>query len=161
MLRTKLISGEDESDLRSARFYANPSLAPSPDWPMLCVVQAGQLQGVFRTSSITTPTTTTVVSAPALGSLLLTDVVISADKVNNTTLTVQFTDGVDTAIIIAPDTINEAVNLSWSPAGRIQGWQDARIDVVTGGAGTPAVTILLGYIKMPIGVPFAEWDALR
>ena len=117
--------------------------------------------GTFKSANITTGTTTEITAPDTGGSIIITDIVIAADKVNNTTLVIQFSDGTDTALIIGPDTVNEAVNFSWSPKGRIQGWKDARIDVITGGAGTPAVTVTVGYIKVPVGISFAEWDALR
>ena len=88
---------------------------------------------------------------------------IAARKVNNTTLEVQFSDGVQSEVIASVDTINEPANFSWSCAGRIQGWADAGIEVVTGGAGTPSVTVTLGFVEIDPdnSLGFTEWDSLR
>jgi len=43
--------------------------------------------------------------------------------------------------------------------GRVRGWRDARVDVVV----TNAVigSVMAVYVKVPSGLPFAEWDELR
>jgi hypothetical protein len=116
--------------------------------------------GVFNAVVLDGAATTTVAVCPSGGSLLITDLVISAKKVANTTLTVRFNDGANTEIIIAPDTIEQSTNFSWSPAGRIHGWRDADLQVVTTGDNTDA-TVTAGYIKFPTGLVFTEWDNVR
>lgn len=127
----------------------------------LVTIDPYKSHGTFKSVNITTATTTVVTTPTSSGSLVLTDLVVSADKVNNTTLAIQFNDGSQTALIARPDTINDAVNFSWSPAGRIQGWKDAWIEAVTGGAGTPQATVTCGYMQVAEGLDYAEWDDLR
>jgi len=119
-----------------------------------------QAHGVFRTNDITTQTTTTVVTPDSGGSIIITDVIIGAKKVNNATLDLQFTDGVDTVLIYSPDINTDPVNFSWSPQGRIQGWRNAQLDIVTATA-NPDASVLVGFVKIPNGLLFAEWDSLR
>lgn len=119
-----------------------------------------QAHGVFRTSDITTQATTVVVTPDVDGSVIVTDMVIGAKKVTNSTLDIQFSDGVDTVQIFSPDTNSQPANLAWSFGGRVQGWRDARVEVVTAGA-NPDASVMVGYVKIPNGLLFAEWDALR
>ena len=116
--------------------------------------------GVFRAVQITSATTTIVATASPGGSLLMTDLVVSAKKVAGTTLIVEFDDGVNTEIISDPDSVNQSVNFSWTPFGRIQGWTDAAVKVVTTGANTVA-TVTVGYVKLPDSISFSEWNDLR
>lgn len=160
MLLVKLISGEDGADLHVEQPYDGFHRITN-DTNLLVVTDPYRTHGAFQTAQIITPTTTTVVAPEGDGSLVITDIVVSAKKVNNTSLTLQFSDGVNTAVILAPDTINEPVSFSWAPQGRIQGWRNAAIQVITGLAGTPAVTVTVGYMRAPTGLLFAEWDAHR
>lgn len=128
---------------------------------LLVTINPYQSHGTFKSANITTATTTIITTPTSAGSIILTDLVVSADKVNSTTLAIQFNDGSNTALIASPDTTNDAVNFSWSPSGRIQGWKDARIEAITGGGGTPDVTVTCGYMQIAEGLDFAEWDDLR
>lgn len=160
MIRTVLIRGETGEDIFSCKPFKGFT-KPSADETIYIITDYFRANGTFKSELILTPATTTITSPDPSGSLIITDIVISADKTNNTTLLVQFTDGVNTAVIISPDTTNQAVNFSWAPQGRIQGWKNARIDVITGGVGTPSVAVTVGYLKIPSGLEFADWDALR
>ena len=48
---------------------------------------------------------------------------------------------------------------SWSVKGRLQGWRDARLDMVTVGTVTVFVTVV--YMQLPKGLLFSDWDNLR
>jgi hypothetical protein len=121
---------------------------------------AGMAHGTFKAAVISGAATTIVTSPNAEGSLMLTDLFVSADKVNNASVTVQFADGTRSIPIIAPIVTDAPVNLGAALAGRWQGWKDARVEVVTDTAGQN-VTVSVGYIKMPTGLPYDEWDSLR
>lgn len=116
--------------------------------------------GTFKAATISGAATTIVAQPSNEGSLMLTDLFISADKVNNASVTVQFADGTNTIPIITPIVTDAPVNLGAALAGRWQGWKDARVEVVTDTAGQN-VTVSVGYIKMPTGLPYDEWDSLR
>jgi len=115
--------------------------------------------GVFRAAARITAGTTTIVTPPASGSILLTDLMISGEKQAGSTTSVQFTDGTDTVTIFLASQVDAPPQIAIPFAGRFQGWKDAQIDMVTSGAGDATVTI--GYVKVPNGLPFDEWDAYR
>lgn len=160
MIKVKLVHGADLEDLQVANPY-NGFERAADDQNVLVLTNAYRTHGTFQTAQIVAPTTTTLVSPEGDGAIIITDIVVSAKKVNNTTLTLQFSDGVNTAVILAPDTINEPVSFSWSPQGRIQGWRGAEIQVVTGGAGLPSAAVTIGYMKTKTSLQFGEWDAFR
>lgn len=160
MISVRLVDSKTGLSLHTEKPY-NGFERIVDDKLMLSFTDPYRSHGTFKTEQIITPTTTTIVSPEGNGSIIITDIVVSAKKVNNTTLTLEFNDGANSAVILSPDTINEPVSFSWAPQGRIQGWQGADIQVVTGGAGTPAATVMVGYIKVRTGLLFAEWDAFR
>lgn len=116
--------------------------------------------GVWKTAQITTQTTTTVAAARPGDAIVITDVVISAKKVNNATADVQFSDGSNTEIFASPDMNTNPVNQAFSPQGFFGGWKDADIQVVTAGA-NPIITVLIGYYHISGALEFSQWDALR
>ena len=116
--------------------------------------------GVFNSEVLAGAGTTVVAIPPAGGSLIITDVVISAKKVVGTSIDLRFSDGVTTEVLISPDTVNQSTNFSWVPVGRIQGWRDACVDVVTVGASFEG-TVTVGYVKVRKSLDYIDWDGLR
>lgn len=90
---------------------------------------------------------------------MLTDLIVTGDKVNNGSIEVRFTDDTTTDTVIKPVVTDAPVAIAIAFSGRFQGWKDARIDVVI----TQNVkgSVVLGYIKAPKGLPYNEWDELR
>lgn len=117
--------------------------------------------GTFRAVQTTTEGTSIIVSPPSAGSILLTDLFLSSNKVNNAVITIRFNDGTYTVPIIAPAVTDAPANLASSLAGRWQGWQDARLELVVSGGTGHQITASAGYVKMPFGLPYLEWDARR
>lgn len=115
--------------------------------------------GRFKSSTRSSAGTTTVTSPDQGGSIILTDLIISTDKVNGATITVQFTDGTNTVSIFDGVATDAPINLALSFGGRWQGWRDARIDMVT--AGALNATVAIGYYKYKDSLVYAEWDSLR
>lgn len=115
---------------------------------------------VFKTVTLTGVATTIIASPRPGGSILVTDIVVSAKKVASTTLIVEFDDGTNTEVILAPDTVNQSTNFAWSPAGRLQGWRDGALKVVTTGANTEA-RVTAVYVPLKGSLVFDDWDALR
>ncbi len=159
MIEVALIFGQDGGKLDVAQPYKSFERLPA-DERMLVTSDPYRVHGQFQTATVTTQTTTTLITPEGNGSILITDIVIGSKKAANSVLILQFDDGTNQAVLISPDTINQPVNFSWSPAGRIQGWRSARLDIVTSG-GNPDATITVGYVKLTEGLIFAEWDALR
>ena len=113
----------------------------------------------FKSIEFAGPLTAALVLPNDDGSLILSDLVVTGDKVNGGSVEVQFTDDVDEAIIIKPVTTDAPVAISISFNGQVRGWKDARIDVIV--TGVVIGSVLATYIKVPGGLPFAEWDELR
>lgn len=158
MIRVKLVEGEFGSDVHIEKPYDGFERIVD-DTYLLSTTDPYRSHGVFQTAALTGATTTTIIEAEEAGSIVLTDLVVSAKKKAASTLTIQFNDGTNQAVLVAPDTVESAVNLSWSPQGRIQGWRDAYIEAITTGAAD--VTITAGYVRVAVGLPFGEWDAHR
>lgn len=117
--------------------------------------------GTFKSVERTSTGTSTIVSPNSNGSIVLTDIFITSNKVANAVVTVQFTDGTNTVTIIKPDITDAPVAMGASLSGRWEGWRDARIDMVIAGGTGHSVTVSCGYVKLPVSIPYAEWDARR
>lgn len=115
--------------------------------------------GLFKATTLSGAGTTTLASAPPGGSLIITDLVVSAKRANNSTLTVRFSDGTNTETLISPDTVNQSTNFSWVPVGRLHGWLDADLEVVI--TGSLDATVTAGYVKISDALVYSEWDGLR
>ena len=158
MIKVHLVRSANGAELHSDDPY-NGFERLVDDTNILSTTNAYRAHGVFQTAALIGATTTTIISAEDAGSIILTDLVVSAKKKAGSTLTIQFNDGTNTAILVVPDTAESAVNLSWSPQGRIQGWRDAYLEAITTGAAD--VTITAGYVRLRNGLPFGEWNAIR
>jgi len=117
------------------------------------------LFGTFKSVEYSGAGTTTLVTPVTSGSLVLTDLIFSANKVNNGTVEIRFTDGTDNAVIVKPDVTDAPATFVINFGGRWQGWKDARIDVIV--TNNVSGSISLGYVKAPTGLAFTEWDAQR
>lgn len=152
-IRAKLLASGTNKELHSV---------PSqflPDERVLVTTTGPQHHGVFRAATRTTAGTTPIVTPDALGAIVLTDLIVSTDKQAGSTLTLHFTDGVQT-IDIAIFPVDAVVNLALGIVGLFRGWRDARFEMVTAGTNFDA-TVSVGYMKVPDGLAFASWDALR
>jgi len=116
----------------------------------------GRIQ--FKSIDVASATTTTITSPDPDGYLVVFDIVVGSRKSNAASVIVEFDDGTDT-VKIADFEITAVLNASLHFVGRVAGWKDGALKVVTSSAA--AATIFATYIKIPSGIPFAEWDALR
>lgn len=103
---------------------------------------------------------TTEITAPATdGAILLTDMIITTDRVANSRLRVFLDDGTRT-ISIADCIPNDApVNLALGFQGGWTGWKDAALKMQTWA--TLKANVAVGYIKIPEGLEYEVWDAMR
>ena len=117
----------------------------------------------FRTVANTGAETQIAITPPKGTAIVITDVILGAEKAASGSVTVQFADGSDTVIVFKISTVQNPVSLHIPFAGRWRGWKDARIDVVTiGGNSDSDVSIGYYIIRGEAGVlSFADWDALR
>jgi len=127
--------------------------------PILVIETAARAHAVWNSATVTSASTTILAQPISGGSLIITDIVLSAKKKAASTVKVQFTDGGDTKVLIAPDIINNPANLSWSPQGLIRGWKDARLELVTDA--TFDATLTVAYIKVLNADTFAVWSAAQ
>lgn len=114
--------------------------------------------GVFKSVDFTIAATKVIVQPPTKSSIAVTDILVSAKKLNAKSVVLQFTDGTNVVKLMDFDNTNgiqQAIALS----GLWSGWQDARLEAITDG--TFNATIAVGYVKIGIGLPFSDWDALR
>jgi len=116
----------------------------------------------FRSVANTGAETQIAVTPPSGTAIVITDVVLGAEKAASGSVTVQFTEGSDTVIVFKISTVQNPVSLHIPFAGRWRGWGDARIDVVTTGGNSDSDVSVGYYILRGAGVlSFADWDAQR
>jgi hypothetical protein len=117
--------------------------------------------GRFKSASRSTTGTSIVCEPIPRSSLLLTDLIVTTDRVALSTVTVRFTDGVNTENIITANTNDAPINFAIAFNGRWQGWKDARVELVT--VNNVTVTAACGYMKMGVNhtLEYAEWTSER
>jgi len=146
----------DHGPIREPHYETSQFL---PDQLLPVVITEAQRHGVWKVTNRATAGTTIITSPAGEGAIILTDIIVSTDKVANSSAKLQFADGAVTEIIALFDSANAPVALAIGFVGQILGWKDARLELVT--VSTVNATIMSGYIKIPDGLPFSEWDALR
>jgi len=129
------------------------------DEPVLVTMTPAQAHGRFKAATLTSANTSIIVQPRPGLSILVTDIIVSGEKQASSDITVQFTDGSDTVIMVVVDQVDSSPNLSMNLTSYFSGWKDARVEMVTSGAGDATVTI--GYIHSKDALTFGEWDSLR
>ena len=74
-------------------------------------------------------------------------------------LTEVLTDDVRAVEILSVNTTDAPATVPISFVGRVQGWRNARIELVV--TNNVTCSALVSYVKVPRGLEFNEWDALR
>ncbi len=132
---------------------------PHTNEPVFIVMTPSEAHGHFKTATRTTTGTTIIVQPKEGQAIWISDIIVSGEKQTGSNITVQFTDGTNTEIIAIVDQVDAAPNLSMNLSSYFRGWVDARIELITGGAGDGTVTI--GYIHAHEALKFDVWDAER
>ena len=116
----------------------------------------------FKSESHTT-SATTAIATPRKGlAVVITDITITGEKINGGTITLQWADGTDTAVITKAHVTDGPVNMHAAYAGRKYGWKDARIDFITDTANQDAnVDVGYYFIAGDAVLSFTDWDTLR
>lgn len=127
----------------------------------LIVESLSRLRGCFKATTHTEADTSTITEPDEDGSIILTDIVFTAEKKVGGTATIRFYDGTNTVNIIVVDVTDSAVNMATSLNGCWQGWKDARLELVT--VLDFDCTISVGYVKIPSLQTqcYSAWDARR
>lgn len=130
--------------------------------PLVGTVTQARAFGRFKTVSLTAVGTSTIVTPPANESIVLTDLIISAEKKNLGIDVLKFFDGTDTVTIINASVADSPVNLAIPFAGLWQGWKDAYLHLEQTGA-NHYVSVAVGYYFMPkeLSYAYAKWNKLR
>ena len=129
------------------------------DIPTIAVTD-NYLQNVCFKSSTRTSAGTTIIASPKEdGAILITDMIISTDRVANSQLTVFFDDGTYNISIYDGYANDAPLNLALGFHGGWIGWKDASLEMTTVAA--IKATVAVGYMKIPKGREYEEWNALR
>lgn len=127
--------------------------------PTLAVTDHYHVDTRFKSTTRTAAGTSTITTPTPDGAILLTDLIISTDKVALSRLTVFFDDGTRTIPIYDGYANDAPINLATGLHGGWTGWKDAAFKMTTVAA--LKATVAVGYIKIPKGLEYAAWDALR
>ena len=93
----------------------------------LVVEDHARVATVYKDATHTTAATTQVAEPESGGAIVVTDLTVSAEKINGGVVTVQWNDGTDTAVIYKGLVTDDTVNLHIGYVGRKLGWKDANI----------------------------------
>ena len=126
---------------------------------VLVTTNPQHIHGLFKSISVTTIGTYIVAESSLRGAIVITDILLSAEKKNAGTVTLQFTDSIETVPIFTGVVTDAPVVLSSNLAGGWRGWLNSRIELITNDNIVSSVAI--GYYKIKNGEPFSEWDAKR
>ncbi len=117
----------------------------------------------FKSVSHTTNATTTITTPKPGGAIVMTDMIVSGEKINGGTITVQFNDGTNQVVITKSHVTDGPVNMASSLQGLCLGWKDAFIELITDTANQDAtVSIWYYFVRDAVRVlEFADWDTER
>lgn len=118
-----------------------------------------QVKGKFKAATRSSAGTSIITEPDADGCIVLTDIMVTSDRVAASSFTVQFTDDTETIKIISGNANDAPVNLATSFAGAWSGWKNARLELIT--VGNVTATVACGYYKLHDSMLYNEWDALR
>jgi len=140
------------------QYHTSPELSLDPT---LLTTNYGRVHGTFASVTLATAGTQTIVEANENEGIVITDLLISGEKVNGGTIAIQFTDAVNIVQIFLATVTDGPVNFAVPFQGRWAGWQACDIKVVT--VGNIDGSVAVGYYRTPeeFTLPFAEWDAAR
>ena len=153
MLKTRLICGRTGGELHSYGGYDGD--------PVLGVTTHEKKNGHFAAATRSAAGTTTIIAARSNDGIVLTDLMLTTDKVNGATAIVSITDGSNTVNLIAADLTDAPCNIAIPFVGRWETWRAARVDLIT--TGVVVATLSLGYFRIPWNTArsYSVWDAER
>ncbi len=130
----------------------------------LAVLNYRQVHGQWKSVTWTNAqVTATAIAAPeAGGSIEITDILFTALKTSSGTVTLTVTDGSNTETVVTFLLTNEAVRMTHSVQGRMQGWRDASVKYTVAGANSTG-SITLGYVKHDVASTedYSVWNSKR
>lgn len=158
MVDVTLIAGDGEAVIESAD-PSTPLNGINPGLEALLTTDPRLVTGTFKSLGGSGAGTTEFLTSPSNGSLLITDMILSADKVNSGAVEVRITDGTNSEPMARAIVTDAPVNMAANFGGRFQTWRNARVDVVV----TNAVTwnLTLGYTRVATGLEYSDWNNRR
>ena len=152
MLKINIVNSADNTSVNFKKTMAGQALI---------VKQPEKIVGVFK-SVTRSATGTTIITEPKENHAInLTDLIISTDKVQAATVTIQFTDDTNTIIIFSTDVSDAPANIAIPFAGKWRGWKNARLELVTVNAVTATAALGYYHVDPEFSLSFEEWDAIR
>lgn len=145
---------------------SNQALDNQPGFAGRCTLIAeslARLNAKWQSAINSAAETIDIVAPDVDESIFITDLLItSSKKVANSTIILQFYDGINTEQIMEIEGVSAPVEFSHAFAGGLRGWKDAILQVITDQAAMYVVT-LVGYIKVSkdLTKTYNEWDADR
>jgi len=115
------------------------------------------LAGTFKSQILAADDTYELIAARGNDGILLSDIIISAEKKQSGTITIQFNDGADTETIFLATLTDAPVNMAIPLRGHWLAWQGAYLEVITNLAIDGCISI--GYARIPESKTLArdEW----
>lgn len=115
------------------------------------------LAGTFKSQILVAADTYELIAARGNGGILLSDIIVSAEKKTNGTITIQFNDGADTETILLINLNDAPVNAAIPFKGHWLAWQGAYLEVITNLITDGCVSV--GYARIPESKTLArdEW----
>jgi hypothetical protein len=117
-------------------------------------------KGTFA-GTLTTLGTQTIVEARGQGGLVLTDLIISIEKKNLSTVTIFFDDGTNTETIMLITLTDAPVNMAIPLNGRWLAWQGADLKITTSLAATGYIAVGFYRTGEFTTLPYDEWIERR
>lgn len=153
MLKNVLVGGPSNDALYTCKPFNGKEL--------LIAGTYHQVHGVWKEVESSTATTTVIAEPAPDGYLVITYLFVSSEKDNLGVITLQLTDGTNTETFFTRNLANEPLlaEIDFSNS-RVAGWKDARLEMVTSGASFNANSFV-AYTKLPEGLEFSDWNAMR
>ena len=102
----------------------------------------------FKSVSHTTAATTTITKPKPGGAIVMTDIIVSGEKISGGIITVQFNDGSNQVVITKNHVTDGPVNMAHGFEGLSLGWKDAFIEMITSTMNQDAtVTIWYYFVR--------------
>jgi len=153
MIRTNLVRMSDKKELCTLAGYC-----PNPT---LITHTYGQLEGNFKSTVLAAADTYELVKKSGDEAIVLTDLIVSAEKKNSGTISIQFNDGVNTEGIVLATVTDAPINIAIPFIGHWQGWKGAYLEAITSQAIAGCVAV--GYFRLPEdkALSYSAWNSKR
>jgi hypothetical protein len=122
MIKSTLAASKNGRELQNIDGYA--------DRPVLITETYGAMQGTFDSVLLTVAGTFEIIADRGSDGIVLTDLLISAEKKALATLTIRFNDTSNTETIMLATLTDAPVNFAIPFSGHWEGWQGTNLEVV-------------------------------